>query len=177
MKSKVCNKCGVVKDINEFYTRKLSPDGVMQHCKECQKELVALSKQKENDEDFIDVKRCSKCRRYKSFNEFYPDKRYKCGLSSQCRTCYCETAKIARLKALESLDTTESIEKVEPVKIMRGSIEKCMDCKFIHISNPIFQSKKKNKLESSLVCSYYKKFLGFTSDKSPAINLDFCKIE
>ena len=43
--TKTCNKCGITKQITEFYKRggKVSPDSRKNHCKECEKRRVSES--------------------------------------------------------------------------------------------------------------------------------------
>lgn len=33
-------------------------------------------------------RRCYRCRQYKKFNEFYPNKRARCGITGECRVCW-----------------------------------------------------------------------------------------
>lgn len=45
-KTKVCSKCGVEKDINEFYKSKSNKDGYMGFCKECKNKYQKQYKEK-----------------------------------------------------------------------------------------------------------------------------------
>src|SRR5262245_36882243 len=40
MKTKLCNKCGEEKPLEEFYTRRNTGDGYMNWCKECHKSVT-----------------------------------------------------------------------------------------------------------------------------------------
>jgi len=53
MKSKICNKCGDDKSINEFNKRTRSKDGLRSDCKLCRKEIS--KKYRENNTDRINV--------------------------------------------------------------------------------------------------------------------------
>jgi len=59
---KICNKCGVEKEVNEFYKGKLNKDGYRNSCKSCS----YLEKHK-ND---IETKKCEKCNQNKFLYQF-----------------------------------------------------------------------------------------------------------
>ena len=50
---KICSKCGIEKDLNDFYKRKDTKDGLRSDCKEC-KDLVS-KKYHENHKEEIDL--------------------------------------------------------------------------------------------------------------------------
>lgn len=63
--SKVCSKCKIEKDENEFYSNKRNPDGLDYYCKECRKKLT-VDNGRDNYEDnrnFIESLKteCCKC--------------------------------------------------------------------------------------------------------------------
>ena len=43
---KTCSKCGAVKELGEFHTRKTASDGRMSQCKECRREYYAAAPDK-----------------------------------------------------------------------------------------------------------------------------------
>lgn len=65
MSTKRCTKCGIEKDLSEFYRNKGTKDGHLAHCKKCHNEYV-IPKTKENYDKrvkYIDSlkTRCVKC--------------------------------------------------------------------------------------------------------------------
>lgn len=46
--TKLCSKCGVEKDVGEFYKSKVTKDGYMYHCKECHKNSQTIMMSIEN---------------------------------------------------------------------------------------------------------------------------------
>ena len=63
---KTCKKCGITKDVNEFYKNKLTKDGLESYCKECKRELVKGRSQRDTyqgNKSFVESLKtpCVKC--------------------------------------------------------------------------------------------------------------------
>jgi hypothetical protein len=114
---KKCTKCGLEKNLNEFYNNATKNDGKDSHCKKCVKERQFINKKQiqnqqkkyyENNKDKIIEKRhnriaikrdniiskiCTSCNIEKLLNEFHKSRFGKDGYSSQCKSCRSEYSK------------------------------------------------------------------------------------
>jgi hypothetical protein len=81
---KVCKKCNIEKNYNNFPIRKDSKDGYRNECKECirkNKKFVII-------DEYINInKKCLKCNEIKEINSFSKDKSSKDGYLTQCKYC------------------------------------------------------------------------------------------
>lgn len=104
MDKKVCSKCGIEKDISDFYKKASSSDGHRSYCKFCEKGLNAERRYLKNCENEAYKKRkeleklneelvkenkkiCSICGETKNIEDFYYRKdnnKYR----SECKTCF-----------------------------------------------------------------------------------------
>jgi hypothetical protein len=79
---KICSKCKIEKDLNEFHHSKNSKDGHVEKCKKCR------SKSKKIKESLPGGhKRCSKCNFVKLFDNFSKDKKSRDGFCFWCKEC------------------------------------------------------------------------------------------
>jgi hypothetical protein len=103
MKTKVCPRCKVEKEVIYFNKCAPSKDGLQSSCKSCCKEYYILNKEKisqrenlyklnlklwhENNTIIIESKLCPKCKTTKDVNQFVKNKNTKNGLSVYCKDC------------------------------------------------------------------------------------------
>ena len=94
METKVCTKCGVEKQINDFSPRKGVKSGRKSWCKECRNKSKRDKNAKRRLENPPKVRfyndthaECTKCGKIKLKSEFGEDET-KAGVSSWCRECY-----------------------------------------------------------------------------------------
>ena len=88
--TKVCSKCGVEKDIEEFGKDSSKSTGVHSQCKACAKEARIyrrLHPKAHRPEPKDGHKYCTKCGEEKPFSEFTPSKVTKSGYGSWCKKC------------------------------------------------------------------------------------------
>lgn len=80
---KICKKCNIDKELDEFYKNKKSKDGYNHSCKECDGEYWRKPK------EILDIgyKRCSKCSEVKKLENFSKKNTRKSGISSTCKEC------------------------------------------------------------------------------------------
>jgi len=94
---KRCTKCGLEKPFEDFYKNKGRKDGLNAWCKSCFNNATKLKrsgayeydpKHKEYITLSIDgIKRCTKCKSIKPFDQYYKDKSRFDGFDSKCKTC------------------------------------------------------------------------------------------
>jgi len=100
---KRCCNCNVTRKNSEFHKSRDQTDGLSAWCKNCKREynksirktLYASTKRickkykdkKDQDIDYPEQKRCYKCRKTKSKEEFYKCRSRKSGLSDACKEC------------------------------------------------------------------------------------------
>jgi hypothetical protein len=89
---KVCSRCKNEKELNMFYKRKTSIDGLRSECKECLRIYCGKYKEgyKENNLKSVIVlskKICSKCKIEKYSDEYHRKLNNKDGLSYNCKQC------------------------------------------------------------------------------------------
>jgi hypothetical protein len=93
MKTKVCGKCKIEKDLSLFNKRNDIPSGVRSTCKDCayqysRNRILKLKKDKPKEMlENITGRVCSKCNIYKNFCEYSKRKSDKYGVRSQCKLC------------------------------------------------------------------------------------------
>lgn len=82
---KTCTKCGVEKELDDFYTHKGKKSGLTSSCKSCFASYrIAVSLR---TKPAILTKKCSKCKVEKSSDEFHNNKGKASGKSSACKAC------------------------------------------------------------------------------------------
>ena len=106
MKTKICRRCGIEKDLNDFYVTKSNADGHRSYCKQCDSELNAQQRYLKNcqNADFVKRKelekinedlskehkrKCSVCGEIKNLEDFYyrkDSKKYR----NECKKCFNE---------------------------------------------------------------------------------------
>lgn len=84
--SKICRRCGDVKQDHEFSKNSKYSDGLQSYCKVCRAELARQGRKK-----IIRVhdgkKTCSRCGESKSVDDFYKSEKDKSGYISYCSQC------------------------------------------------------------------------------------------
>ena len=100
--SKICTKCLITKEINEFYKNKSASDGHDTQCKDCtyatnktRRERIAKEEGRRIVQSpkeakkllHIGLKRCPECKETKSINYFSKNRASKDGLGSHCLIC------------------------------------------------------------------------------------------
>lgn len=118
---KRCLRCNRVLPIEFFDANKRRKEGLTSECKECMaKRLYSYSirwaEQRRQKDDLFSLfpsfeKKCSECGRVLPFSNFYPVKRRKDGLSSQCKKCTLKISKKAREKRKVTLKPVIPAEK------------------------------------------------------------------
>jgi len=90
---KKCNKCGVLKEVTEFYKRKTSKDGYRNDCKVCANKLEIKRKDKRKEkrqsrEIITEGKKvCRICKLEKNISEFHIKRGTPDGHRSECKEC------------------------------------------------------------------------------------------
>ena len=85
---KVCSKCKIEKNKNEFHKDKYNKDGLQFSCILCNKIARKLPKKQKEIKIIIEGKKqCSKCKEFKEYSDFYKRSSRKTGYSSQCKYC------------------------------------------------------------------------------------------
>ena len=85
MESKVCSKCHQEKNVDDFYKRKTSKDGLRSCCKECENNVKPII--------IRETKVCSKCHIEKSVNDFHKSKQSLDGFRPDCKDCFSDNSK------------------------------------------------------------------------------------
>lgn len=89
---KKCPKCGRTKDLSEFHRESRARDGRQTNCKECANTTLKLWQRKNRlpaRRAFRTEteKQCSRCGRWKPFDQFNKNRAEKDGHQSMCRVC------------------------------------------------------------------------------------------
>jgi len=102
---KVCFKCKETKPVSEFNIIKIRDDGLIRYypsCKSCKTENTKMLRYIKNNMSCKwyppGIKKCSKCKQEKLYEEFSPQNTTKDGRSSRCKKCAIELAKEIRVK-------------------------------------------------------------------------------
>ena len=99
---KTCNSCNIVKDLNEFYKKTSSKDGLESRCKECHNLAKECARQNKVSKGLIKPKKkdmldeavksglleCLHCNSIKRLTEFKKDKSKRIGYRQVCLDCY-----------------------------------------------------------------------------------------
>ncbi|MCK9543603.1 MAG: endonuclease VII domain-containing protein [Novosphingobium sp.] len=89
---KICSKCKVPKDLNEFHKRKSSKDGYDHHCKEC---TNARHRNKyHNDSEYKERKKRYSIKRNYNLSDKQLDELYSIGHCQICKTKLIEKKKM-----------------------------------------------------------------------------------
>ncbi len=126
---KRCNRCHIIKELDEFYSDRSRSDGFSSKCKNCEYECRKLRYQKlksrpANKIPHIERKRCSKCNEDKPIGEFYITRRNKDGYYCSCKSCV-KKQKQSYHKRLAS----RSAREIAHIKSKR--CPKCVEVKFV----------------------------------------------
>ena len=100
-KMKLCSKCKKQKDESEFYTNRKNKDALSLLCKdciranakECYKNKIGSVKKYNNYKELhrvaggVKQKRCGRCKKWKTENQYYQHSRHKDRLAVWCKEC------------------------------------------------------------------------------------------
>ena len=116
---KRCPKCKKRKDESEFSKNRARPDGLSDYCKACERKRVRAyaykirggppAKRRYAYEQThrvvrgVKQKRCSKCRGWKRYTEYYKHRRNTDGLDAWCKDCLRKSQKRKRIAAKKKL--------------------------------------------------------------------------
>lgn len=98
---KICNKCTIEKDIDNFAIDKASKDGHYYKCKECAREVTKqfhLKNKLNNDKEIKEIKKCPQCKKIKDASCFVKNISSKDGLSAYCISCIHEEKRVFKTK-------------------------------------------------------------------------------
>lgn len=84
---KQCYLCKEYKQLSEFNRNQTKKDGLEHRCKDCRKILWAQSHPKKIKYTIPEQKRCSKCKIYKSHEEFSKEQDSSDGFCCRCKSC------------------------------------------------------------------------------------------
>lgn len=131
---KKCCRCKEIKNRSEFHKRSSSKDGLLNHCKDCQKKIKAAYYKKhiknkpkvyiDYDKLSISEKKCAKCNKTKDVRKFSRDgyvTKDNHGLRIYCKKCDLEKRKKLEKKSKKFVYYIESGEIVTE--------KKCNTCK------------------------------------------------
>lgn len=95
---KTCNKCKIVKTINEFGKNKRKIDGIHTECKKCvnsynQSRIVKAAIARDN-KCTLNEKECFKCKTVKSIDNFHKNKNRYDGFYGNCKECVNESTSV-----------------------------------------------------------------------------------
>lgn len=130
---KLCKKCGIKKDLKEFYKNKAYPDQLHPICKPCTyvKQLpLRIEKWKQEGK-----KPCSMCKEEKDLGEYTALERGPLGLSYACKSCQAQDS----LDRLPEEDKRRVIEHRWRAKML--SLGLCTSCG----KEPIFEARSKKR--------------------------------
>lgn len=89
--SKCCTKCGIEKELDEYFGDKTKKDGKMSQCKVCRKQHYQQVKNKNIENPLViedgTVKTCKRCLVEKPLTKFYKENTTKSGYKGICKVC------------------------------------------------------------------------------------------
>jgi len=102
IKTKICSHCKKELDINCFYKRRTSKDGLQNMCKECQKKEVKKISEKNKEKNkivnYVGYKICVRCQKKLKKINFSKKIANKDGLYIYCKICSSEIYQINKKK-------------------------------------------------------------------------------
>jgi hypothetical protein len=109
--SKECKKCGIIKQLDDFYPQERGLFGRTSRCIECERKRgkeyrAAIRAPKEIFPQ--NIKRCSKCKEILSLENFHTDNEAKDKLTSQCKLCRNHNTKKWRIENTEHVKNTNA---------------------------------------------------------------------
>jgi len=119
LKTKICNKCGVEKNLDEFWNTKYEKDGKFKTCIEC--------KRKRQQEIKINVteKLCKSCNKVKPATEFWGDKDRRDGLNTYCKECLSiKSQNISKVKK-NNKEKLKEQKRQQEIKTGKRTCNKC----------------------------------------------------
>lgn len=110
---KVCWRCGLTKQADDFYKCASKPGGLQSNCKTCRNEMTAERARKnverfESEGVVVEGRTCSKCKTFKRADAFSISKAAKDGLYPSCKEC--------NTFAWQTIDGTERKKRVRRYK-------------------------------------------------------------
>jgi hypothetical protein len=87
MEDKTCRACGREKPIGEFYRSPAYRDGRVPKCKSCTREYDKSLMSKHRVAPATGLKRCCRCQKQKTLDQFHSRSRNSDGLRSECIGC------------------------------------------------------------------------------------------
>lgn len=106
IKTKICSHCKKELDINCFYKKRTSKDGLQYVCKECQKKEMKKSQEKNTKKNkivnYVGYKICRRCQKKLKKINFQKNRTTKDGLNAYCKICCSENKKKRAGKKNES---------------------------------------------------------------------------
>jgi len=96
---KICNKCNILKTIENFSKDKYKKNGYCGNCKNCESKRKNKNNPNntninENTNENTNEKVCNKCNVLKNLKDYHKDKSKKDGYRGQCKKCELENKKI-----------------------------------------------------------------------------------
>jgi hypothetical protein len=106
---KRCAKCGEIKGLSWFNRNRSLSDGFDRYCRVCRNQVARSRKQRNKERNLkkgitITEKRCTKCGKIKSIEDFCKDLSTKDGLSYWCKSCLKQYNKKQRENAKKYTD-------------------------------------------------------------------------
>jgi len=89
MEKKICSKCLIEKEVNEFHKHKKMKDGLYFECKECRKikSKIYYNHCLKKDKKIVEEKKCHTCNIVKKISEFHAQIGSVDGFRSECKEC------------------------------------------------------------------------------------------
>lgn len=141
--TKVCTKCGVEKQLNEFVKQAACRDGLHPRCKSCcneyQKQYLKTNKEKirqrrrkyyqpkrkeQHSNEGLPLRTCAKCGIVKLLNDFNKDKSRKYGVKHVCKSCCKEYRIQYYIKKKEQLAKKSAQYRILHIELMRERFKK-----------------------------------------------------
>jgi len=181
MKTKACSKCGEVKSLDMYHTKKTAKDGRRSECKKCHSKYIKSrnNKKKENGD-----KKCSRCEIIKDVSEFGADKSKSDGCQSWCKECKTGHNKQRKLNITE--DTIKICKTCHQPKQLKeyhlnasgeyGRQNECADCRSKKNKNNNYKKPTKG-IHRCCICRITKDVSEFHADKSSKTGMQSCCID
>ena len=140
MIKKKCSVCKTIKPLELFDKDKKYSSGYRAHCTDCRKAIDQKSESKRREVNKHNLpkkvpKKCARCKKLKSADEFGSHLSKKDGMRGNCKPCEAEIAKAAKLRAIEKRKTG-----LVPIPAKK----KCSDCKET-MAAALFSANSANK--------------------------------
>lgn len=125
---KVCTKCHALRPEIAFPKDKTKPSGLYSSCKDCYRKRIGAKKHRKLEivRKGMELRYCSKCKKYLQKEFFYSNSARKDGLHHHCKKCAIRFS--SSVSAILRGKTRRQKERIQIMKFYGGDVPCCKCC-------------------------------------------------